>query len=97
MYVQAKLPPSIHRISNMYVYSNFVKLSSVGNRQIPIMGLLPINSKFKKSSNWVFNRPIYVSVREQNIKTIILKILTVTGEELPILGDVVTCLLNFRC
>ena len=32
MYVQAKLPPSIHRIQNMYVYSDIVELSPVGNR-----------------------------------------------------------------
>ena len=40
MYVQAKLPPSIKRISNMYVYSDIVKLSLVGNSQVPIMGFL---------------------------------------------------------
>ena len=27
MYVQAKLPPSIQRISNMYVYSDIVEIS----------------------------------------------------------------------
>ena len=42
MYVQAKLPSSIQRISNMYVYSNIVELSPVGNSQAPIMGFLPI-------------------------------------------------------
>ena len=44
--VQAKLPPSIKRISNMYVYSDIVELSPVGNSQVPIMGFLSIKSKF---------------------------------------------------
>ena len=47
MYVQANLPPSIHRISNMYVYSNIVELSPVGNSQVSIMGFLPIKNNFQ--------------------------------------------------
>ena len=65
----------------MYVYSDIVKLSPVGNSQVPIMGFLSIKSKFQESGNWVFNPPMYVSVREKNIKTITLKIFTETGEE----------------
>ena len=38
MYVQAKLPPAIQRISNMYVHSNIVELSPVSNSQLTIMG-----------------------------------------------------------
>ena len=30
-YIQTKLPPSINRISNMYVYSHIVELSLVAN------------------------------------------------------------------
>ena len=50
IYVQEKLRLSIQRISNMYVYSDIVKLSLVGNSQVPIMGFLPINSNFQKRS-----------------------------------------------
>ena len=46
MYVQAKLTPSIQRISNMYVYSDIVELSPVDNSQVPIIGFLPIKSNF---------------------------------------------------
>ena len=46
MYVQEKLHPSIQRISNMYVYSDIVKLSLVGNSKVPIMGFLQIKSNF---------------------------------------------------
>ena len=48
MYVQAKLPPSIQRISNMYVYSDIVELSPVGNSQVSIMGFLPIKTNFQE-------------------------------------------------
>ena len=51
MYVQAKLPPSIQRISNMYVYSDIVKLSPVGNSQVPIMGFLAIKRNFQENGH----------------------------------------------
>ena len=50
MYVQANLPPSIQRISNMYVYSDIVKLSSVSISPVPIISFLPIKSNFQKGS-----------------------------------------------
>ena len=64
-YILAKLPPSIKRISNMYVYSDIVKLSPVGNSQVPIMGFLPIKSKYQEISHWFFNQPMYVKFREK--------------------------------
>ena len=96
MYVHAKLPPSILRISNMYMYSDIVELSPVGNSQVPILGFLPIKSNFQENGHWVFNPPMYVMVREKKIRTISMKISTETGEDLHIHDDVVTCLINFR-
>ena len=96
MYVQAKLPPSIQKISNMYVYSDIVKLSPVSNSQVPIMGFLSIKSNFQEKGNWVFYPPLYVRVREKNIRTIIIKISSETGEECFSYDDVVSCRLNFR-
>ena len=41
-HIHVKFPPSIKRISNMYLYSHIVELSPVGNSKVPIMGFLPI-------------------------------------------------------
>ena len=82
--VQAKLPLSIERISNMYVYSDIVELSPVGNSQVPIMGFLPRKSKFQEMFYWVFNPPLYVRVREKNITTFTMKISSETGDVFPI-------------
>ena len=95
MYVKKKLPPSIQRISNMCVYSDIVKLSSVGNSQVPIISFFPIKSNFQENGHWVFNPPLYVRDKEKNIRTIIIKLSTETGKEYSIHDDVVTCLLNF--
>ena len=84
MYVQAKLPPSIQRISNMYVYLDIVELSPVNNSQVPIMAFLPMKSYFQAKGHYVFNPPLYVRFRENNIRTITMKISTESGKEFPI-------------
>ena len=48
--IQAKLPPSIKKISNMCLYSDIVELSPVGNRKVPIMKFFPIKNNFQKKS-----------------------------------------------
>ena len=80
----------------MYVYSDIVELSWVGNSQVLIMGFLSITSKFQEIGHWILIFPMYVKVKEKNYKTIIIKINTVTEKEFPIQDDVVTCRLNFR-
>ena len=62
MYVQAKLPLSTQRISNIYVYSAIfeLSLSPVCNSLLPIIGILPINSNFQINGHWVLNPPLYV-------------------------------------
>ena len=85
--IQAKLPPLINRISNMYVYSEIVDLFLISNSQVPIMGFLPIKSKFQKSGNWVFNPSIYVKVREKKMRTFTITISTETGDEFFLIQD----------
>ena len=72
--IQTDLPPSLKQITNMYVYSDIVELSPVGNSQVPSMGFLPIKSRFQENGHWVFNPPLYVRVREKNINIITMKI-----------------------
>ena len=79
--IQTNLPPSLKQITNMCVYSNIVELSLLANSQVPIMGFLPIKRQFQENDHWVFNPPLYVRVREININTITIKILTETGDE----------------
>ena len=80
----------------MYVYSDIVEQSPVNNSILPIMGFLQIKSNFQENCHWVINPPLYVRVREKNIRTITITISTETCEEFPIYDDVVTCRLKFR-
>ena len=97
-YVQAKFPPSLKRISNMYVYSDIVELSLShgGNSQISIMGFVLITTHFKENGNLVFNPPLYVKVKEKIINRITIKICTGTGENVPIEDGEVICRLHFH-
>ena len=95
-YVQAKFPPSLKRISNMYVYSDIVELPHIGNSQIPIMGFLPITTHFQENGDWVFNPPLYVKVKDKIINSITIKIFTGTGENFPIEDGEVICSLHFH-
>ena len=79
----------------MYVYSDIAELSPVGISQVPLMRFLQIKSNLQENGHWVFNPPLYIRVRKQNIKTISIKILIETGEKFSIHDDVVTCRLNF--
>ena len=70
---QAKLLPSLKRITNMYVYTDIVKLSLVCNSQVPIISFLPISS-FQEIGHWVFNPLLYGRVKEKILNTITIKI-----------------------
>ena len=49
--------------------------------------------KFQEIGHWVCNPPLYVRVREKNIRIITITISTETGDDFPIKDDVVICYL----
>ena len=65
----------------MYVYSDIVELSAVGNSQVLIISFTLKISYVQEKGHWVFKPLLYVIVREKNIRTITMKISTETGEE----------------
>ena len=95
-YVQAKFPPSLKRISNIYVYSDIVELSHVGTSQITIKGCLSITTHFQENVHWVFNLPLYVKIKKNIINSITINICTGTDENLFIKNGEVTCRLHFH-
>ena len=47
----------IKRITSFWVYTDIIELSAVGDIQAPILGYVPIQSKFDKMGYWNFNLP----------------------------------------
>ena len=79
----------------MYVYSNIVKLSSVGNSQIP-KGFLLIKSRFKKMVIGYLTNPCISKSKHKNLNTSTMKILTEINDQFFTQDRLVTCRLYFR-
>ena len=94
--ILSEQPPQLKRVTSMLVYSNIVELSLVGDTQSPLLGFLPIQSKFGDQAYWSFNPPYYVRLREKHITTITIQLCDDTGEAFPIAEGKVLCRLNFR-
>ena len=73
-HLDAQLPPSINRITGMWVYSDIIELSAVGDTQAPILGYLLIQSKFDEMGYWNFNSPYNIEIKEHFVSNITIKI-----------------------
>lgn len=92
----SELTAHIKRLTSIFVYSDIVELSLVGDSQSALLGYCPIQSKFGDQGYWCFNPPYYVRVREKFINSIKIELCTDTGEIFPIEDGKVNCRLNFR-
>ena len=92
----SEITAHIKRLTSIFVYSDIVELSLVGDSQSALLGYCPIQSKFGDQGYWCFNPPYYVKVREKYINTITIELCTDTGESFPIEDGKVNCRLNFR-
>ena len=93
--VDALLPPFIKQITSMWVYTDSIELSAVGDIQAPFLWYVPIQSKFDKMEYWNLNPPYYIKVNKNTVSNIIIKICTDTGEDFPIINGKVSCSLHF--
>ena len=55
--VDALLRLFIKLIISLWIYTDIIKLSAVGDIQAPFLGYVPIQSKFDKIKYWNFNPP----------------------------------------
>ena len=93
-HLDAQLPPSINRITGMWVYSDIIELSAVGDTQAPILGYLLIQSKFDEMGYWNFNSPYNIEIKEHFVSNITIKIGTEPGEDFSIVDRKITCYLH---
>ena len=94
--ITAKLPPSIHCCTSMWVYSDIVELSAVGDTQAPCLEYLPIQSKMNEMGYWLLHPPYYIKIKEHTVNNIAIMICNDMGEDFPIADGKVTCRLHFR-
>ena len=61
--VDVLLPPLIKRITSMWVYTDIIELSAVGDIQELFLKYVPIQSKFDEMGYWNFNPPYYINMK----------------------------------
>ena len=94
--VYADRAPILNTMSNIYIYSDLVDDSLVGDSRSRILGYLPIRSSYGEQGYWSFNPPYYVRVRGKHINSIKMLLCTDQGEIFPIKDGKVVCRLHFR-
>ena len=87
-------PPMIYRIISMWVYTDIIELSAVGNIQAQFLEYVPIQRKFDKIGYWKFNSRYYIEVIEHSLCNKIIKICTDKKENFPIVDGKLTCSLH---
>jgi len=95
--IEADLPPQVLPIGSIFVYSDIAEYVLVGDTQTPMLGYLPVQSKWGERSYWNFNPAYYIRVKERNIRTICIKLCDDRGTVIEFKGDgSVICRLHFR-
>ena len=76
--VDALLPPLIKQITSLWVYTDIIEFSAVGDIQAPFLEYVPIQSKFDEMEYWNVNPPYYINIKEHFVNNITIKICTDT-------------------
>ncbi len=87
----------IDTITSIYVYSDITKFQTVGDAQVPLIGLFPVEGKDGDQLNWSFNPPYYIPVSISTMASINIRLCDVHGDEIPFQKDAkVVARLHFR-
>jgi hypothetical protein len=88
--------PILQPLSSMFVYTDITDYVLVGDTQAPLLGYVPIMSKYGEQADWCLNPVYYVHVNSKQISNISIRICTDTGETFPFEEGKVICRLNFK-
>jgi hypothetical protein len=92
----ARNATKLEELSTMFVYSDISDHVLVGDTQAPLLGYIPIVSKFGQQADWCLNPVYYVPVNSKMITNISIRICTDTGDTFPFKDEKVMCRHNFR-
>jgi len=74
---------NLRTLDNVFVYSDIIEQSLIGESQGNILGYFPIKSKFGETGYWCFNPPYDYKAIKNFVDTISIKLTTVNGELFP--------------
>ena len=87
----------LEKISTLYIYCNLIKYQLVGNTEVPLLGVCPINGRDGEQVYWGFIPPYYIALNTKVIDCVEIKLTDEHGVLVPFdpSGKVV-CRLHFR-
>ena len=83
-------------INTIFVYSDIVDYQIVGNTKATLMGVFPTTGKHYEQQSWQFNPFQYMSVQNEEIRSITMALRTPMGDPVPFLSGDSLCRLHFR-
>ena len=94
------LPPiekvNLRTIDNVFVYTDIIEQSLIGESQANLLGYLPIKSNFGETGYWCFNPPNDYKVIKNFIDTISIKLTCMNGELFPFKNGQIIIRLLFK-
>ena len=71
---------NLQTLDNVFVYTDIIEQSLIGESQANLLGYYPIKSHFEKTGYWCFNPPYDYKVIKNFIDTISIKLTRMIGE-----------------
>jgi hypothetical protein len=92
--------PELPRISSLWVYSDISQYQFVGDTQVPLLGIVPVESEIGQRRHHSVNPVHFVGLRRNEITEIKIQVCTDKGERVPFASgdddDNLVCCLRFR-
>ena len=94
------LPPiekvNLRTLDNVFVYTDIIEQSLIGESQANLLGYFPIKSNFGETGYWCFNPPYDYKVIKNFIDTISIKLTRMNGELFPFKNGKIIIRLLFK-
>ena len=74
---------NLRTLDNVFIYSDIIEQSLIGESQGNLLGYFPIKSQFGETGYWCFNPPYEYKVIKNWIDTISIKLTALNGELFP--------------
>lgn len=87
---------NLRTLDNVFVYSDIVEQSLIGESQASFLGYFPIKSTFGETGYWCFNPPYDYKVIQSCIDTISIKLAKMNGELFPFKNGQIIIRLLFK-
>ncbi len=95
-YAHTDCTATLDVINSIYVYSSIVEHNSVGNAEVPLLTVVPVEGKHGTQVTYTPLRPEYKTVSQDYINDIEMQLNRSNGNEIPFIRGVVRVVLHFK-